>query len=543
MSTRGRARGLGADEPRRRRSAAHRYRFGPMSGKSATSHGRRRADQSRPTLFDGPTPTNATWSSISTPCATHRPVLQDRPPRSSASTRSEAFIEERSKYTPESGAHGAGVGGSLEAEVLVRMRTIGARCCGSPNERSDRVPPTSCATARGSRHTSRARPRPARTWTRRIAVRVAHLVRQALADVGLEGAVRRAARDARVRPDRRTGDAPDSATATRSHRGAAAALDPGSRRRRSVEETAAEVFVIRRSGRCHRHRRVTARVRPGVPVSFPSTGTILDRVDRRLHDPHRARSARRSRSWADHMPAPQTLDGTDRRRPHRSDRARWRADARGEAARRSRCREATRTMSPRRPRTAARLRRHGHPDGRPTCHRRNDDGVDDRHFDVADIASPGTIHNIASTRTSRSTSSIRSCAGISLQGTATVATSGEQFERGLALLRERGSTTPRERVRSIVVVEVTARLRSYRRLPPRRDQQTLATRWLDHYVGLHRPASRGTGTQPVRDQRSRPPGLADPVPGPVGRGEIGTGTSRSRSADGNCVVHVPRPRL
>ena len=57
---------------------------------------------------------------------------------------------------------------------------------------------------------------------------------------------------------------------------------------------------------------------------------------------------------------------------------------------------------------------------------------------------------------SRSTSSIRSVRkGFRFKGTATVYTSGEMYDRGLQILREQGSTANRERVRSIVVIEVT----------------------------------------------------------------------------------------
>ena len=131
------------------------------------------------------------------------------------------------------------------------------------------------------------------------------------------------------------------------------------------------------------------------------------------------------------------------------------------------------------------------PDGRPNLSPKGTTTVwDDSHLMFADIASPGTVHNIASNpnvEVNVVDPIVRR--GYRFKGTATVATSGEQFERGLALLRERGSTTPRERVRSIVVVEVTDAAAV---VSPAYDQgateQTLVTRWLDHYVGLHRPA-------------------------------------------------------
>jgi hypothetical protein len=60
------------------------------------------------------------------------------------------------------------------------------------------------------------------------------------------------------------------------------------------------------------------------------------------------------------------------------------------------------------------------------------------------------------------------------------------YERGLAVLRERGSTTPRERIRSIVVIEVTDAAPLY---SPAYDTGTteaeLAERWLRHHTELH----------------------------------------------------------
>jgi hypothetical protein len=79
--------------------------------------------------------------------------------------------------------------------------------------------------------------------------------------------------------------------------------------------------------------------------------------------------------------------------------------------------------------------------------------------------------------------------GYRFRGTASVHTDGDAFDRALAVLRERGSTLTRERIRSMVVVEVTEAAALF---SPAYDdgatEQTLAERWLRHHTDLHRPA-------------------------------------------------------
>jgi hypothetical protein len=61
------------------------------------------------------------------------------------------------------------------------------------------------------------------------------------------------------------------------------------------------------------------------------------------------------------------------------------------------------------------------------------------------------------------------------------------YDRGLQILREQGSTTKRERVRSIVVIDVTD---AAELVSPAYDdgatEQAIVDSWLGHYTDLHR---------------------------------------------------------
>jgi predicted pyridoxine 5'-phosphate oxidase superfamily flavin-nucleotide-binding protein len=127
-------------------------------------------------------------------------------------------------------------------------------------------------------------------------------------------------------------------------------------------------------------------------------------------------------------------------------------------------------------------------DGRPNLSPKGTTTVwDDHHLMFADIASPGTVENLASNPNVEINvvdPIVRK--GYRFRGNATVHTCGAMFDRGLALLRERGFTTKPERVRSIVVIEITdaAPLVS----PAYENGATEATvseRWLRHHTGLH----------------------------------------------------------
>lgn len=145
-----------------------------------------------------------------------------------------------------------------------------------------------------------------------MAVRAARLVRQALADVGLQGAVKTSgAKGVHVFvPLADETSSHDAAAATRAIAARAARLDPDIATTAFVkDERGGKVFVdSTRVGGATVISAYSPRVRPGVPVSFPVSWDDLDDVrpaDFTLHtalvllgdgDP-----------WALHMPAPQRL--------------------------------------------------------------------------------------------------------------------------------------------------------------------------------------------------------------------------------------------
>ena len=145
-----------------------------------------------------------------------------------------------------------------------------------------------------------------------MAVRVAHLVRQALADVGLEGAVKTSGAKGMhvfVPIDERA-TLEDSAAATRAIAARAAALDPEIATTAFIkEDRGGKVFVdSTRAGGATVIAAYSPRVRPGVPVSFPIDWDDLDRVTPADFTIHTALDQLADRDpWADHMPAPQTL--------------------------------------------------------------------------------------------------------------------------------------------------------------------------------------------------------------------------------------------
>jgi predicted pyridoxine 5'-phosphate oxidase superfamily flavin-nucleotide-binding protein len=106
----------------------------------------------------------------------------------------------------------------------------------------------------------------------------------------------------------------------------------------------------------------------------------------------------------------------------------------------------------------------------------------------ADIASPGTVANLrANPHVEINVVDPILRKGFRFKGTATVYTGGEMYDRGLEILREQGSTTNRERVRSIVVIDVTDAAEV---VSPGYDdgttEQSISQRWLGYYTELHR---------------------------------------------------------
>jgi len=145
----------------------------------------------------------------------------------------------------------------------------------------------------------------------KMAVRVAHLVRQALSSAGLEGAVKTSGAKG-VHVFVPIGDTPpgDAAAATRAIAARAEALDPGIATTAFMKsDRGGKVFVdATRVGGATVVAAYSPRVRPGVPVSFPVGWDDLDDIapgDFTVHTALRQLGDRNP--WAAQMPAPQIL--------------------------------------------------------------------------------------------------------------------------------------------------------------------------------------------------------------------------------------------
>jgi uncharacterized protein len=145
------------------------------------------------------------------------------------------------------------------------------------------------------------------------------------------------------------------------------------------------------------------------------------------------------------------------------------------------------------------------PDGRPNLSPKGTTTVwDDEHLVFADIASPGTVANLAvnpHVEVNVVDPIVRK--GYRFKGTATVHTDGHSYERGMEVLRELGSTIGRDRVRSIVVIEVTsaAPIFSPAYDDPATTEHDLAERWLRHHMDLHHDSTASSATA-ARQQSS-----------------------------------------
>jgi bifunctional non-homologous end joining protein LigD len=145
-----------------------------------------------------------------------------------------------------------------------------------------------------------------------MAVRAAHLVRSALADAGLEGAVKTSgAKGVHVFVPIDDGTSPeDSAAATRAIAVRAERLDPGIATTAFMkEDRGGKVFVdSTRVGGATVIAAYSPRVRPGVPVSFPLRWDDLDSVVPTDFSVHTALQQLGSADpWAAQMPAAQQL--------------------------------------------------------------------------------------------------------------------------------------------------------------------------------------------------------------------------------------------
>jgi DNA ligase D len=145
-----------------------------------------------------------------------------------------------------------------------------------------------------------------------LAVRAARLVREALAGVGLEGAVKTSgAKGVHVFvPIDEQPQPADSAAATRAIAARAEALDPGVATTAFMKvDRGGKVFVdSTRVGGATVVSAYSPRLRPGLPVSFPVDWDDLDAIAPADFTVHTAlRHLGDGDPWADRMPAPQSL--------------------------------------------------------------------------------------------------------------------------------------------------------------------------------------------------------------------------------------------
>lgn len=144
------------------------------------------------------------------------------------------------------------------------------------------------------------------------AVAAAHLVRRALTESGLAGAVKTSgAKGVHVFVPVTGVSMPDLAAATRALAARAARLDPDLATTAFIrEDRAGKVFIDpTRAGGATVVAAYSPRIRPGTPVSFPVAWDDLDRVHPRDFTLRTAADLLTDTDpWADLMPEPQALD-------------------------------------------------------------------------------------------------------------------------------------------------------------------------------------------------------------------------------------------
>jgi bifunctional non-homologous end joining protein LigD len=145
-----------------------------------------------------------------------------------------------------------------------------------------------------------------------MAVRAAHLVRQALSDVGLDGAVKTSgAKGLHVYVPVADGVSLDDAAAvTRAIAARVEQIDSGIATTAFMkEDRGGKVFIdSTRVGGATVVAAYSPRVRPGVPVSFPIAWSDLDNIAPRDFTIHTAVKLLGDRDpWIEHMPLPQEL--------------------------------------------------------------------------------------------------------------------------------------------------------------------------------------------------------------------------------------------
>src|SRR5918994_4953054 len=146
-----------------------------------------------------------------------------------------------------------------------------------------------------------------------VVVRAAQLVRQALAEAGMAGAVKTSgAKGLHVFVPLATGSAPeDVAAATRAVAARAERIDPALGTTAFVkEDREGKVFLDSpRAGGATMVAAYSPRVRPGVPVSFPVAWEDLDRIVPADFTVHSAPGLLdQADPWTERMPPPQQLD-------------------------------------------------------------------------------------------------------------------------------------------------------------------------------------------------------------------------------------------
>lgn len=144
------------------------------------------------------------------------------------------------------------------------------------------------------------------------AVQAALLVRQALSDAGLQGAVKTSgAKGVHVFVPVHAATAEEVAAATRALAARAARLDPSVATTAFIrEDRENKVFLdSTRAGGATVVSAYSPRLRPGVPVSFPVSWTDLDRVTPADFTMRTAPALLAAADpWREHMPQPQRLD-------------------------------------------------------------------------------------------------------------------------------------------------------------------------------------------------------------------------------------------
>jgi predicted pyridoxine 5'-phosphate oxidase superfamily flavin-nucleotide-binding protein len=128
------------------------------------------------------------------------------------------------------------------------------------------------------------------------------------------------------------------------------------------------------------------------------------------------------------------------------------------------------------------------PDGRPNLSPKGTTTVlDDEHLLFADIASPGTIANLATSPyvELNVVDPIRR-KGYRFKGRAEVHRAGKAFEHGLDVLEQRGYTTPRDKIRAVVFVTVDEAAPLVSPVYSSGAQEVeIAAFWLEHHRNLN----------------------------------------------------------